>query len=136
VNTELLQSEIVYATARSGGKGGQNVNKVETKVEARWHVATSLALTEAEKNLVADKLRNHIAADGTLIVTHQTERSQLANKIKATAKLIQWVKKTLIVPKKRKPVSVPPSVVQNRAKNKRLHSEKKATRTKLRPGDF
>lgn len=77
---EQLLPELTFSTSRSGGKGGQNVNKVESKVELRFDIRNSKVLTESEKSRLLEKLDNRISQEGVLILYHQTERSQLANK--------------------------------------------------------
>jgi ribosome-associated protein len=130
MNPHLLKSEITYRTARSGGKGGQNVNKVETKVEARLDVAASETLSEEEKSLILEKLGGKISAEGILAATNQTARSQLANKQLAEAKLLRLVEKALHRPKKRKVTRVSAEAKAARVQAKRRHSEKKASRRK------
>jgi ribosome-associated protein len=135
MNPHLLKSEITYRTARSGGKGGQNVNKVETKVEARFDVAASEAFSEEEKNLILEKLAGKISAEGILAATNQTARSQLANKQLAEAKLLRLVEKALHRQKKRKVTRTPACVKIARAQSKKRQSEKKASRQKSWSGE-
>ncbi len=115
-----FSSEIFFKTARSGGSGGQNVNKVETQAEALWNVAESRFFTDEEKELIQEKLKNKINKDGFLAVKCSVTRSQLENKQIAQHKMEELVAKSLIKPKKRKPTK--PSKA---AKEKRLESKKK-----------
>jgi ribosome-associated protein len=135
MDIEVFKRELTYRTARSGGSGGQNVNKVETKVEVMLDLTTSEAFTDADKQLVFSKLENRISKEGILSAVNQTERSQLANKILAEKKLIKLVKNALVQDVERKPSKTPPSVIAARTRDKKQNAEKKATRKKVKIAD-
>lgn len=114
------ENEFIYSASRSGGPGGQNVNKVSTKVELRYNLKLTSLFSEREKELLFRKLKNKINNDGELIIVSSSERSQLLNKLAVTEKFYDLVSKALTIPKRRK--ATKPTKA---SKAKRLDEKKK-----------
>ena len=120
--------EITFQTSRSSGPGGQNVNKVESRVELRWHLQNSYVLTDEQKTLILEKLAHQLTAEGLVLVTAQDDRSQLRNKEIALARFHELLLKSLRRPKPRKASKPSKAAVRKRLEVKKQHSEKKANR--------
>ncbi len=123
--------EITFQTSRSSGPGGQNVNKVESRVELRWHLQQSQVLTDIQKQLILEKLANQLTAEGYLLVTAQYDRSQLRNKEIALARFHELLQKSLRRPKPRRATRPSAGAVRQRLEGKKRQGEKKANRRKL-----
>ena len=129
-NLELLITEISFKTSRSGGAGGQHVNKVSTKVELDFDIKNSHILTEDQKELILQKLATKVTTDGVLQIIAQSERSQLRNKKIALEKFREIIASCFFVPKKRKPSKIPKAVKEKRLRTKKLKAELKKRRRK------
>ncbi|OAB28198.1 ribosome-associated protein [Flavobacterium fryxellicola] len=130
METEKIISELSYKAVRSSGAGGQNVNKVSSKVVLTFDLHHSQALNEAEKLLIETKLSSRLTADLVLILNCDEDRSQFRNKETVTKRFLELIKTALQVPKVRKPTKIPKSVIRKRIKDKKSISEVKKNRRK------
>lgn len=132
----IIKHEITYQTSRSGGSGGQHVNKVETKVSIRFDVDASVGLSDSEKHLVRKRLKNRINKDGTLVIDEQQSRSQQRNKRTVTDRFFTLLEKATRKTKRGKGAPKLRTNPRKRLESKRRHSEKKALRKKIRRQDL
>lgn len=129
INIQIPENELSFKASRSAGPGGQNVNKLSTKITLLFKVAESSYLTDWQKSRVAKKLINRISSDGTLIVTSQRHRSQLANRIDATEKLNQMLADAMKTKPPRIKTRPSRSSIEKRLKQKKQRSETKKFRS-------
>lgn len=130
LSAALLQSELTFSASRSGGPGGQNVNKVNSKITLKFDIANSVILTADEKAVLMEKLKSRLTSEGILILISQDNRSQLQNKEGVILKLDQLLIKAFEKKKPRKATKPSKSSVRERIDKKKQHSEKKQWRQK------
>ncbi|HRE40052.1 MAG TPA: alternative ribosome rescue aminoacyl-tRNA hydrolase ArfB [Ignavibacteria bacterium] len=132
MNKDLINNELIFSVSRSGGKGGQNVNKVSTKVELHFHIQNSNALNDDEKLKIKVKLKNKINSEGFLHLYSQKTRSQIKNKQDVIEKFFYLLDNSLLEVKKRKKSKPTIQSKEKRLETKKIVSLKK----KLRSGKF
>lgn len=125
---EKIISELTFKAVRSSGAGGQNVNKVSSKVVLTFDLTASKALSDEEKLLLQNKLTTRLTSENILILNCDEDRSQLKNKELVVKRFLTLIKKSLLVPKLRKPTKIPRSVIEKRLKDKKNISGIKSTR--------
>jgi len=126
-----LDRELVFQTSRRSGPGGQNVNKVNTRVELRFDIPNSLLLTEEQKEIILKKLASKITAGGILIIASQTERSQLKNKEIAVSRFYEYLNRALKPVRKRRKTQPSRSSIEKRLQKKKQEGKKKSLRGKI-----
>lgn len=130
MNKDLILQELKFRAVRSGGSGGQHVNKVSTKVELIFNLANSKAFNASEKERLYKKLNNRLTQENKLLVQCDESRSQHKNREIAESRLLKLIEEGLKVPKKRKKTSPSRASVEKRLKSKRVVAKKKTSRKK------
>ena len=125
---EKMLTELIYSSSRSSGPGGQNVNKLSSKVELRFVVTTSESLNHLQKQIILRKLKNRITKSGELVLTSQKERTQRQNKQIVTSKFFELIEEVLMPVKKRIRTKPKRAAVLKRLEWKKKHAQKKLLR--------
>lgn len=131
----IPERELEWAAVRASGPGGQNVNKVSSKVELRFDFEASEMLADAVKNRLRALARHRLDAEGRILIVSQVTRNQPQNLEDARQRLVMLIAQALVVPKKRRPTKPSKAVKRARVKNKRAHSLKKQSRSRATHDD-
>lgn len=129
LNKDVIYPELQFKTSRSGGAGGQHVNKVESKVALFWNVSASAAFSPEQKAIINEKLSNRISKEGVLQIDASDDRSQIKNKRIVVSRFFNLLEQVLKQHKPRKPTKIPRSVVVERLDRKKRHAHKKQSRS-------
>lgn len=129
-SVSIPRSELDVRVSRSSGAGGQHVNKTSSRVEIFWNILTSRALDETQRTRLRDKLSSRLTSDGSIRVVASDMRSQTRNRELAEQRLVELVRRALIVPKKRRATRPTRASKEARLESKKRHSTKKADRRK------
>lgn len=130
---EFLLKELSYTSSCSSGPGGQHVNKTESRVTLQWNLETTEALTDEQKTLVRSRLRSKLTTEGELLMSCQSNRSQIRNKEEVTERFLELIEKLSKPPKKRKKTKPSRASIERRLKRKKVRGERKQSRGK--PGE-
>lgn len=130
MNKDKIISELQFKAVRSSGAGGQNVNKVSSKVVLRFDLNNSQALSDNEKQLLLEKLASRLTNNQILILNCDEDRSQIRNKEIVINRFISIIEQVFIIPKIRRPTKISRAVIKRRIQNKQNHSLKKELRKK------
>jgi ribosome-associated protein len=130
MDKSIIASEFLFKAVRSSGAGGQNVNKVSSKVVLSFDLLNSKGLTDDEKTLLRTKIATKLTQDGILVLTSEEDRSQLKNKEKVIKKCFKLLENALIIPKERKTTKVTRAAKEKRLNAKKVMSVLKQNRKK------
>ncbi len=130
-HVRIPRTELEVRATRSGGPGGQHVNTSSTKIELRWHPASSVALSDVQRERVLPALAAKLDGDGWLRITSSEHRSQLKNRDAAEARLVMWLKAALVIPKKRRPTKPTHTSKVKRLESKSQRSQVKQQRKRV-----
>lgn len=132
IRKEEIKKELIFKTSRSSGPGGQNVNKVNTKVELRFDITNSLVFNDYEKDILSKRLKSRITSENILVIISQASRSQLKNKNEALQNLFKLIEQALTPIKKRKPTKPTTASKLKRSNDKKHQAEKKSLRKNIK----